>query len=857
MGEVYRARDTKLGREVALKILPEAFALDPDRLARFKHEAQVLASLNHTNIAAIHGFEDSPSTGSGQAGVHALVLELVEGPTLADRIAQGAMPLDEALPIARQIAEALEAAHEHGIIHRDLKPANVKLRPDGTVKVLDFGLAKTLERGAATSSMSMSPTLTSPAATGIGMILGTAAYMSPEQARGKIVDKRSDIWSFGCVLYEMLTGRRPFEGEDVTEVLARVLEREPNLTALPPEVPAAIGRLLRRCLEKDRKRRLPDIGVARLEIDEALTAPAGGATPAVPRPAAARRERLLWAAAVLVAASAAGVGVFLRPSPVDAPEMRLQIVTPPGSPPSNFAISPDGQHVVYGGPGRLWLRSLASEEARPLEGSTGGALPFWSPDSQSIAFFQAQQLKRIAIVGGTPQILTAAGSDWGGTWSAEGVILFAPAGTSPLFRIPATGGTPIEATRLTSPQQAGHRFPSFLPDGRRFLFFVTGTPAVQGVYLGSLDSTDATRVLESETAAVFTPPDYILFGRQDALFAQRVDPDSLERVGDPFLIAEDLMAHPNSAAGIALSSSLAGPVAYRASAETTRRQWTWFDRSGKQTGVVGEPGTALSNSVRLSPDGRTVATSRRINGNIDIWLSEIARGVADRFTSNPAADVRVVWSPDGARIAFDSARRGIGRYDLYVADVANPGSETVLLESPENKNIWDWSPDGRFILYSLINGATRDLWALPLDGDRKPFPVTQTVFEESAGRFSPDGRWIAYTSNESGSTQVYVRPFPGPGRAVRISTSGGGAPHWRADGREIFYFDGNQLMAAPVAAQPTGLDVSAPVMLFAAPAGRRAYDVSRDGRFLIDVSLDGAPNPPITILLNWKGARRR
>jgi hypothetical protein len=586
MGEVYRARDTKLGRDVALKIISDAFALDPDRLARFKREAQVLASLNHPNIAAIH----------------ALVLELVEGPTLADRIAQGPIPLDDALSIARQIADALEAAHEHGIVHRDLKPANIKLRPDGTVKVLDFGLAKAMHP-APTSDVSQSPTITSPAMTRMGVILGTAAYMSPEQAKGRPADKRSDIWAFGCVLYEMLTAKRPFDGEDVSDTLAFILTKDPDWSALPPSTPAAVRRLLRRCLDKSAKERLRDISDARLEIKEALTAPPGEATVATSAPVKARRTARVWpatAAALLLTtlAFAAAVVYLIRStgneavvrftvSPPEKTAFSFSVAGAGGSVAFNSAISPDGRKMIFtiqdaAGKVLLWVRPVDSLAAQPLPGTDDPTLPFWSPDSRFVGFFAGGKLKKIDVTGGPPLTLCDAPSARGGAWNRDGVIVFAPSITSPLSRVSAAGSEPVAVTKLQS-GQTYHRSPSFLPDGRHFVYLARGESP--GVFVSSLDSTDATRLLSADTQASYTPPGYLLFVRQGTLLAQPFYANKLQLAGEPFPVAERVVA--DTASGLAaFSVSENGALTYRTGSTTTTGddwQMAWLDRQGSRS----------------------------------------------------------------------------------------------------------------------------------------------------------------------------------------------------------------------------------------------------------------------------------
>jgi serine/threonine protein kinase len=851
MGEVYRARDTKLGRGVAVKVLPAAFLADPDRVLRFEREAKVLASLNHSNIAIVYGLEESNAAASpGQTGFCAIVMELIEGTTLADRIAEGPIPLDEALPIARQIAEALEAAHEHGIIHRDLKPANIKVRPDGPVKVLDFGLAKALEP-APTSHLSQSPTITTPAATGMGVILGTAAYMSPEQARGKPVDTRADIWAFGCVLYEMLTGKRLFDGDGVSETVAAVLRAEPDWKALPPGTPVPIRRLLRRALEKNPRQRLQHIGDARIEIEEARRA---AEEPVVP--VSTRGVQAAWIVAVVSLSAAAVIAAvhLLETASPSPPEMRVQVAAPSASDPNGFALSPDGQHIVFvastNGPQRLWLRALDKTDVRPIAGTDGAAFPFWSPDSRSLGFFASNKLYRVDLAGGPPQVLADVADGRGGAWNAEGTILFSRIALGPLLRIPATGGEPTAVTALDPPRQAGHQFPQFLPDGQHFLFFVRGGSDASGVYLGSLDRRAPKRLTAADRSGAYLNPGWLIFIQQGTLVARRLNVSQAELTGDPATLAESVGAFSVSADGrVAYSAGSTGP-----------QQLTWFDRTGKAS-PAGEPDPNRPNFPELSPDDRRVVVDRAVQNNVDIWLSDLARGGFTRFTSDPATDQFPLWSPNGAQIAFASNRKKT--LDLYLKQSSGTGAEELLLETANPKAPQDWSKDGRFLLYVDVDPKTAfDLWALEMVGNqRRRRLVVNTRFDERHGQWSPDGHWVAYQTNESGQFQIVVQPFPELSGKWQVSTNGGIEPRWRADGKELFFIDpGARLMAAGVTATGATLEVGKPVMLFptrivgggTANLVKQQYAVSRDGRFLVNQSAQESSSLAITLVLNWK-----
>ena len=854
MGKVYRATDTNLKRSVAIKVLPEAVATDAERVARFQREAEVLARLNHPNIAQIHGLEKSD-------GTTALVMEFVEGPTLADRIAQGSIPGDEALPIARQIAEALEAAHEQGIVHRDLKPANIKLRPDGTVKVLDFGLAKALEADPAGPE-----TVTSPGMTGFGVILGTPAYMSPEQARGRAVDKRSDVWAFGCVLFEMLAGVRLFGGADATESIAAVVRAEPDWGKLPPGTPAAIRRLLRRCLTKDPRERLTDIGVARLEIKDALTAPRSDADqPALPP----HRPRLPWIVATLSVALMLAVFAWsLQRQSVDPSVMRLEIVPPTGFSPESLALSPDGKQLAFVAPvdgvPRLWVRRLDQDSAQPVAGTNDASFPFWNPDGRAIGFFAGSTLKRVDLSSGSAHVLADVTVGRGGTWSSDGVIVFAPGAGHGLMRIAATGGVPVPATSLSDGQR-GHRWPQFLPDGQHFLFYSTGVGDMGGAFLGSLDGTTPVRLIDADGAAWYASG-HLIFGSGRALKAAPFDVNGKRLTGDSVSILQTTAQLATGRRAVSFSST--GLLAF-AQGSTGQRHLAWVDRAGNIVGTVGQPDDAGLANPELSPDGQQVAVTRQPESPPNVWLIDVARGVPTRLTVGPGNHTAPFWSPDGKRVLFRSQLGG--GQNLFVKAVDGLSEAQPLFESPTSKTPSGWSPDGGVVLY-LEPGD--DLMAVDVKS-RKSFPVAQTSANEGWGEFSPDGRFVAYQSNESGRFEVHVRTFPGAEGKWLVSVAGGTQPRWRRDGKELFYVapDG-RLMAVMLGADETGhtLKVGDAVPLFrlnvvtapstgvlAIAAGPKPqYAVAPDGRFLVIVPVAETAAPTvISLVINWPATLER
>jgi serine/threonine protein kinase/Tol biopolymer transport system component len=865
MGEVYRARDTKLGREVAIKILPEFFAGDPERIARFEREAKTLAALNHSHIAAIYGFEESN-------GLRALVMELVEGDTLANLIARGPIPPDEALPVARQIAEALEAAHEQGIIHRDLKPANIKVRRDGTVKVLDFGLAKLGRSMISRADATISPTITGPALeTGAGMLLGTAAYMSPEQAKGREANARSDVWAFGCVLYEMLTGQRAFVGDDVAETLARVIRDEPQWNALPKTTAPAIHRLLRRCLQKDVGHRLPHIGVARLELDEALS-PLVEPAPAHP---ASRRERAAWTVAAMLAVTtiAASVWAILPRASMEQPVYRMSVLPPENAQTTTvaaqarLALSPDAKRLAFvavtsNRQMMLWVRNLDDLATRALPGTEGATSPSWSPDGQYLAFIAAGSLKKMDIGGGSAVTLTPAEVQGYGTWNQFGEIVFAAEARTGLLRIPASGGTAAPVTVLRDGETA-HTDPFFLPDGRHFLYTVRhggGPEAPLNVYVGSTDAEEQHIHLLDGVANAMYSDGHLLFVRDTTLMAQPFDVSRLTLTGQARPVATNVALGGNTQRHGAFSVSADGVIAYQNAPAGAVSQLTWFDRSGTRRETLGDAADYFE--VELSPDDSRAAVSIRdpARGTYDVWVVDVHRGILQRLTSDPGIEQYPLWSPDGSRIAFSTLRDG--RYGIFERSASGMGAEKALLTDDVPRPLGDWSQDGH-LLFGGVGGSNRssDLWAMSLGDEQKPKILDATPFTEGGARLSPNGRWLAYTSNESGNVEVYVARFPNLDAKWRVSRAGGRVPRWRRDGREIFFeAPGGKIMAAAVTASGQTVDVGSIVELFQADIAEglgRSFDVTADGqRFLVNVATRPAGAPPITVLLNWSALVR-
>ena len=873
MGQVYRATDSTLGRQVAIKILPDAFAADPDRLARFEREAKTLASLNHPHIAAIYAVEKS-------AGLHALVMELVEGDDLSQRIARGAIPIDETLPIAKQIAEALEAAHEQGIIHRDLKPANIKVRADGVVKVLDFGLAKAIgsDGGSSPTGMTNSPTITSPVGiTGIGVLLGTAAYMAPEQAKGRAADKRSDVWAFGCVLYEMLTGARAFAGDDVSDTLAAVLRGEPDWRSLPTETPASIRRLLRRCLEKDRKRRLSDVADARLEIEDALTTPASDA-PALPATGSRegwRRGALAAAAALVVGGAAAGGAVWIATSPGPGRVVRTAIQTSGATALVNaqraagsLAITPDGSRVVYTAAGQLVVRRLDQFEPDALTGLGSPTQPFISPNGQWVGFFDGMVLKKVAMTGGPPVTVfpdnSPSGGPLGAAWGPDGTIVYAGAFGAGLRRVADAGG---EAETLTTPDRAQgevrHLRPEFLPGGRALLFTIRYAAPRDADRIAVLNlETGVRTVLLTGTHARYLPSGHLVYGTEGTLRAVAFDLERRAVVGAPVPVLAPVAANQGQGAyeyDVADDGTLVYLTTRSASAPT--RTPVWVDRKGRESPLGAEARPYVH--PRLAPDGTRVAVLNA--GNIWIWDLARARLTAGTLDGGTIS----IWTPDSRRLLFSSVRGG-GVANLYVQAADGTGTATRLTDSPNVQHPTGITPDGAQVVFNEATPTQQgDIRLLTLTSAPQATPLVETRFDERGGVVSPDGRWLAYESNRSGAYEIYVQPFSAVDRGLwPVSTGGGAQPLWARSGRELFYVapDG-ALMAVPWEVRGSAWSSGTPARLlegqyFSGGEGTtvRQYDVTADGqRFLMmkEEARDTDAAPSIDVVQNWHEELKR
>ena len=866
MGEVYRARDSRLGRDVAIKVLPAEFSADPDRLKRFEKEARAAAALNHPNILAIYDVgSDGPAT--------YVVSELLDGQSFRDALAHGALPNRRVVDYAVQTANGLAAAHQKGIVHRDLKPENLFVTSEGRVKILDFGLAKLVEAvpsGAGESMMQTVQVDTTP-----GMVLGTVGYMSPEQVRGLPADNRSDIFALGTVLYEMLSGHRAFRGDTTADTMTAILKEDPpDLPIAERQIPPALARIVDRCLQKNPASRFQSAGDLAFAI-ESLSAHSGS-TAAIAAASSASRvghPRIAWALAGIFGVGfvgLAGVGYYYVNRPIEERAITATILTPSGvrldmfPPPSRIAISPDGRRLTFvAGSDRahsqLFVRPVDALSEQALAGTEGAFSPFWSPDSRFIGFFTLDgKVKKIDPTGGPAvticDAVSAAGVT-GGTWNQDGVILVGSA--QGIQRVSASGGVPQPVVKGPGPSPT-QLLPWFLPDGRSFLFRVgsANNPAGSEIRLALLDSNDSTVIVKDASQAMYAQG-HLLFTRGGTLMAQTFDLGRKQLVGDPVPIAEGLQTGGGGNSTFSVSTN--GVLVYQPGFFTFRTKLTWFDRAGKASGNVGSD--ANYGDIALSPDGRQASvttynlTMRNSGG--DIWLFDLGRNVPVRFSfEDKGVATTSIWSPDNKTIVFNSSRKG--RLDLYLKASTGTGGDDELLVDDADKYPLSWSSDGKFILYRRNSANSIHLWVLPTTADRKPFPFMNTRFNEDMGGFSPDGRWIVFRSNESGRAEIYAAPFPGPGKKVPISLGGAdlaGDPQWR--GREIFYIasDG-KLMAVPVNGSGTELEVGTPKTLFEIPPFgrplRHYYDVTADGeRFLVNISSQSVESSPLTLVVNW------
>jgi serine/threonine protein kinase/Tol biopolymer transport system component len=906
MGEVYRARDTRLDRTVAIKVLAASLTGDPQLRERFDREARAISSLNHPHICTLYdvGHHD-PSPGSGRAAVDFLVLEYLEGETLAERLGPsgrsdhlregyGGRPLqplapEEALRIGIEICDALDKAHGSGIVHRDLKPANVFLVSKGRssdrpiAKLLDFGLAKSAAPVVAASGLSMLPT-TPPNLTAQGTILGTFQYMAPEQIEGLEADARTDIFAFGALLFEMLTGRPAFEGKTRASLLGAILKDEPPpVSRVQPVAPATLDRIISTCLAKDPDDRYQSARDLLRDLKWVASGSSDGSGARTVTPSA-RSTRVAWLVAALstIALIATAVIALRRTREVTSPAVPAQftIVAPEnmlfGGPraggtgiATQLAVSPDGRNIVFvagtTSTYQIWLRPIAGLAARPIPGTEDGAFPFWSPDSRFIGFFAAGKLKKVQITGGPPIVLCDAPLGRGGSWSRENVILFATTSfeRNGLQRVSSAGGTPTVVTTVDpANREDTHRWPHFLPDGRHFFYTAsTGTccPASKPgtIRIGSLDPADPTITLLQAESSVSYASRHLLYARDGTLIALPFDPEARQPTGDAFPLAERVGWEGSRYVSASVSEN--GTLVYGQGSSLGAQQLTWFDRAGRILGTLGEAAPYIN--LALSPDERRVAVAMGTGSpqNVDIWIIDIARNVRSRLTVDPGTDVSPLWSPDGTRIAFQGSRAGKA-ISLRQISSDGTGADELLLEGSGNFTMTpsDWSKDGRFIAYAPRSGGQSDIWVLPLFGDRKPFPLTRTPFRESSAAFSPDGRWIAYTTDEDGRNNVYVQPFPGPGAKYPVSRDGGFQPVWRADGKELFYVAADvSLTAVPI--DPTSqIPAGPPQALFQFRSGAPQFDasqlyaVTKDGkRFLVNARSGQTSQSPLTVVVNW------
>jgi serine/threonine protein kinase len=829
MGEVYRARDLRLKRNVAIKILPDCFSSDSDRLRRFEQEATAAAALNHPNILSVYQL-------GTYEGAPYMVSELLEGETLREHIKRGPLPVAEALRYAGQIARGLAAAHEKGIVHRDLKPENLFVGKDGRVKILDFGLAKLVQRKAAASAgVSTFGEDTAP-----GVVLGTVGYMSPEQARGEATDHRSDIFSFGAILYEMLAAKRAFHKANFAETLAAILTEEPSsLVSHQPRAPARADRLLRACLMKDPDKRWRDAHDLILELEwiaEEAGQPTTAGVPATPQSDFGSRP----------------VQASILP-----PEKSAFVATGPNAGPA--VVSPDGRRIAFTARHEdstiLFVRRVDSSTATPLAGTEGATFPFWSPDSRSIGFFADGNLRRIEASGGPPQTLSTAQAGRGGSWSHDGTIIFSPTPTDPIYRMPASGGLPLPVTTIDRAQATTHRWPCFLPDGRHFLYFA-GHPLLNGgIHVGSLDGSVNKTILQGYLSAAYAPPGWLLFVRDGTLVARRFDANRLETTSEEFPITENVMVDLFVQRAL-FSVSENGVLVYHRGGVAELPRLMWFHRNGKQGSPLRD--AAIYVWHRLSPDGRKLVGTERLGAGSNVWTLDLTRGVKARLTFDPSTHIGPIWSPDGSRIIFSSNRKG--SFHIYHKASNGAGTEELLLDSDADDQAEACSVDGKYLAFlrrRLPQQYAADIWILPLTARGKAFPFIKSAFDKRFCAFSPDGRWLAYASNESGRFEIYVAPFPGAKGKWQVSSSGGTFPKWREDGKEVFYLGSdNRVRATEIATRGSSVRVGSTEILFrvqTVPAPMSPFDATSDGRRFLINAMPAAQNDsePVTLLVNW------
>jgi eukaryotic-like serine/threonine-protein kinase len=867
MGEVYRARDTRLDRDVAIKILPAQVNGRDDLKQRFEREARVISSLNHPHICALHDVGE-------QDGISYLVMEFLRGEPLDKRIARGALPVAEALRIAIQIGDALDQAHKKGLIHRDLKPANVMLTPEGA-KLLDFGIAKAMEPQHAATGLTSTATHTQSLTTE-GAILGTLGYMAPEQLEGKDTDARTDVFAFGVVLYEMLTGKRAFPGGSQASVIGSIMSADPiSSTELHSIATPALERTLKRCLAKSPDQRWHCVRDLVSELEWIGERGPQAGLPATAGATVRGGNRLGWMAAGLAAIVALALAVILflhaREKQAGDRVVRFDFTLPEKTLMRGIDIptpSPDGERIVFSAMNAehryaLWIRPLSSPTLQQLPGTEDGILPFWSPDGRQIGFLAGGKLKRVGWTGGTPQTICDMNNNFGGaTWNANGTILFGR--NNALVMVPAQGGEP-KLIRALGKGELAQYWPQFLPDGKNFLYRSEAEKRDEsGVYVASVDGKIRRKLLGADSKAIAVDG-HLLFSRGDVLFAQPFDFNSLELAGEPVQLADHVLTFGN-AAGTNFFASSNGVLTYRTGTGGSDVQFTWFDRSGNRLSVIGQGGQFTNPA--LSPDGKWLAAGRadrQVGGTRDLWLYDLVRGTNTRLTYDPGDETNAAWSPDGNRIAFSAKRQG--ERDIYIMDAHGTREPELLLQTPVQKNVEQWSPDGKYLVYnSQAPGAAADLYVLPLVGDRKPIAVLNSPFAEDMGQISPNGRWMAYRSNESGTSEVYVLTFapedPAARRKWRVSTDGGLEPQWRGDGKELFYLSGSTLMSVEVKDDGREFDAGLPKVLFdtvlTSNITRNRYVVTRDGqRFLMVTPPMDQMNPEIHVIVNWQSASNR